>query len=140
MLPNSLFINHPILRRHIVCATYSVLPADDDNDNYYRIYAVTTLWVGRLGNRRHIPCRDEKFALLHNVRTGSAAYPVSYPTDTESQGQSGRVSSWPLASTSIEINNAWTYISSPPYVFTAWYLVKHTHNFISALAIIMRVS
>jgi hypothetical protein len=28
-----------------------------------------------------------------------------------------------------EIKNAWTYISTLEYVFTAWYLVKHRDNF-----------
>jgi hypothetical protein len=36
--------------------------------------------------------------------------------------------SWPHTSIS-EVNNAWRYTSSPPYVFMAWRLVKHRDNF-----------
>jgi hypothetical protein len=80
--------------------------------------------------------------LLFYTMFGQVLRPTQFPIQQipSPRDKVVAVSSWPLASTSIEINNAWTYISSPPYVFTAWYLVKHTHNFISALAIIMRVS
>jgi hypothetical protein len=27
------------------------------------------------------------------------------------------------------VKNAWTYTSTPPYVFMAWHLVKYRHNF-----------
>jgi len=30
-----------------------------------------------------------------------------------------------------EFKNAWSYIFTPPYVFKAWYLVKHRDNFTS---------
>jgi len=28
-----------------------------------------------------------------------------------------------------EVKNAWTYTPTPPYVFIAWYFVKHRANF-----------
>jgi hypothetical protein len=28
-----------------------------------------------------------------------------------------------------EIKNAWNYISTPPYILMAWYLVKYRDNF-----------
>jgi hypothetical protein len=31
---------------------------------------------------------------------------------------------------SAEVKNAWSYTSTPPYVFTAWRLTKHRDNFI----------
>jgi hypothetical protein len=30
---------------------------------------------------------------------------------------------------SVEVRNAWSYTSTPPYVFMTWYLVKHGGNF-----------
>jgi len=30
---------------------------------------------------------------------------------------------------SAEVNDAWSYNSTPPYIFTVWYLVKHRDNF-----------
>jgi hypothetical protein len=30
---------------------------------------------------------------------------------------------------SAEVKNTWSYISTPPYVFMAWCLVKHRDNF-----------
>jgi hypothetical protein len=30
---------------------------------------------------------------------------------------------------SAEVKNAWSYTSTPPYVFIAWCLVKHRDNF-----------
>jgi hypothetical protein len=30
---------------------------------------------------------------------------------------------------SVEVNNAWSYTSTPPYVFMTWCLVKHKNNF-----------
>jgi hypothetical protein len=30
---------------------------------------------------------------------------------------------------SVELKNAWSYTSTSPYVFMAWYLVKHMDNF-----------
>jgi hypothetical protein len=34
---------------------------------------------------------------------------------------------------SAEVKNAWSYISTPEYVFMAWYLIKHKDDFIFAL-------
>jgi hypothetical protein len=28
-----------------------------------------------------------------------------------------------------DVNNPWSYTSTPPYVFTPWYLIKHSDNF-----------
>jgi len=34
---------------------------------------------------------------------------------------------------SAEVKNAWSYYTSPPYVFIAWCLVKHKENFAFSL-------
>jgi hypothetical protein len=39
-------------------------------------------------------------------------------------GKEAGASSWPLTS-SAEVKNAWSYTSTPQYVFMAWCLVKH---------------
>jgi hypothetical protein len=38
-------------------------------------------------------------------------------------------------SSSAEVNNTWSNTSTPPYVFIAWCLVKHRHNFTVTLPI-----
>jgi hypothetical protein len=30
---------------------------------------------------------------------------------------------------SVEVKNAWSYTTTPPYIFMAWYFVKHRDNF-----------
>lgn len=103
-LPSTGFINHPIgLRRR---TAHTEQP---------RATTEPMQWL-RYG------C-DGWGPALHSVQ-GSRIWlfstaSVAYPTDSESQGQRGR---------SIEINNAWTYTSSPPYV-----LIKHMHNSIIIL-------
>jgi len=36
---------------------------------------------------------------------------------------------------SVEVKNAWSYASSPPYVFMSWCLVKYKDNFTSVFSI-----
>jgi len=38
-----------------------------------------------------------------------------------------------LPASSAEVKNAWNYNSTPQYVFTAWYLVKHRDDFMLPL-------
>jgi hypothetical protein len=35
---------------------------------------------------------------------------------------------------SVEVKNAWSYTSTPQYVFMVWYFVKHSDNFTSTLS------
>jgi hypothetical protein len=37
--------------------------------------------------------------------------------------------SWPLPPSGAEFKNAWSYTSTPPYVFIAWCLIKHRKKF-----------
>jgi hypothetical protein len=54
--------------------------------------------------------------------------PASYPMGTGGVKQSGHKADHSLPS-SAKVKNAWSYISTPPYVFTVWCLVKCRDNF-----------
>jgi hypothetical protein len=71
------------------------------------------------------------FSPHHRIQTGSGADPDSYPMGTGSPyfwDKAAGECRWPLPS-SAEIKNAWSYTSTPQYVFMAWCLVKHRDNF-----------
>jgi len=61
-------------------------------------------------------------------KTGSGAYPASYPMGTGALSlgvkRPGREADHSPPSSS-EVKNAWNYDSNPQYVFKAWCLVKH---------------
>jgi len=90
---------------------------------------VTRLRVGRPNS---IPGRVRVFR--HRFQTATGAHPASYlmgtgessPGVKVSEGEGGQAdNSHPF---SVEVN-AWSYTSTPPYIFTAWYSVKHRNNF-----------
>jgi hypothetical protein len=61
-------------------------------------------------------------SLRHRVYTGTGAHPASYSMHT---GGSFHGVKWPgradhSLQSSTEVKNAWSYTSTPPYVFTAW--------------------
>jgi hypothetical protein len=70
---------------------------------------------------------------LHNrLHTRYGAQLASYTMGTEDSYPEGKTAgawSWPLTSTSAEVQYAWRYTSTPQYVFMAWCLVKHRDNF-----------
>jgi hypothetical protein len=86
------------------------------------------------------PCRgnDKIFSLRHRVQTGSRANPASYTMRSgggslmgvKRPGREGYHSH----PSSAEIRNAWSYTSTPQYIFMAC-LVKHRNkfNFISTV-------
>jgi hypothetical protein len=41
---------------------------------------------------------------------------------------------------SAEVRNAWSYTPIPPYVFMAWYVVKHRDNFTFYVKIVLSLS
>jgi hypothetical protein len=67
-------------------------------------------------------------------KTASGAYPASCQTGTGGGGRSPDVkrpkrdADYSLPSNA-EAKDAWSYSSTPQYVFMAWYLVKHRNNF-----------
>jgi hypothetical protein len=103
-----------------------------------------TVWAVRV----QFPAGAGIYPLRHRLCTPSGAHPVSYPMGTRIFSQevkaAGRETDHSPPS-SAEIKNAWSYTSTPPYVFivwclikhgcvfTAWNLVKHRDNFTFAL-------
>jgi hypothetical protein len=76
------------------------------------------------------PAVAGNFSLRHRVQTGSGAKPLSYPMGTgalfsPATKRPGRETDHSSPS-SAEIKYAWSYTSTSPYVFMAWYL--HTHR------------
>jgi hypothetical protein len=69
------------------------------------------------------------FSLHHHcVQNGSGAHPAFYPMGTRGSFPGGK-RPWREADysppSSAEVKNAWSYTSTPQYVFMAWCLVKH---------------
>jgi hypothetical protein len=69
-------------------------------------------------------------SLHYLVQTGFGTHRVSYPLGAEGcfPKRSGREANHSPPSHD-EIKNAWSYISTPQYVFLVWCLVKHRDNF-----------
>jgi hypothetical protein len=61
--------------------------------------------------------------MSHRFQTGSGPYLISYPMGTGSYFHRGKAGHSPPSSA--EDKNACGYISTLPYFFMAWYLVKH---------------
>jgi hypothetical protein len=77
------------------------------------------------------PAGAGNFSLHHCVQKGSGAHLASYPMGTRGSFPGRKAAgswSWPLTS-SAEVTNAWSYTSTPQYVFMSWCLVKHRDNF-----------
>jgi hypothetical protein len=105
---------------------YTVLVATDHCDS--SVNMVTELRAGRLVFE--IFCRG--MYLGHRTHTGSGTHPISYDigTGVPSAGvkRPGRETyRWPASSA--EVKDTWRYTSTIPYVFMAWYFVKHRDNF-----------
>jgi hypothetical protein len=84
------------------------------------------------------PAETGNLSLRHRVQNGSGAYPASCPMGTRDsfpgvkwQGREADNS----PSSSAEVQNAWSYTSTPQYVFMAWCLVKHRDDFTFTLHI-----
>jgi hypothetical protein len=76
------------------------------------------------------PTGARNFSLRHHVQTDSRAHPAYYPMGTGvSLGVKlpGREANYSPPS-SAEVKNAWSYTSTPPYVFMAWCLIKRKDN------------
>jgi hypothetical protein len=67
-----------------------------------------------------VTVRAGNFFPHHRVQTGSGAHPASYSMGTKASfpgGKSAGAWSWPLTSSSAEVENAWSYTSNPPIRF-----------------------
>jgi hypothetical protein len=83
------------------------------------------------GSRVRFPTGAGNFSLHHRVQNGSGAHPASYPVVT--RGSFAWVKLLNLNLTNhlhivSRSKNAWSYTFTPPYVFMAWCLVKHSDN------------
>jgi hypothetical protein len=80
-------------------------------------------------SRVRFPVGAGNFSLHHRIRNGSGAYPASYQMGSFLRvKRPGREADY-SPPTSAEVKNAWSYTSTPQYVFMAWCLVKHRDNF-----------
>jgi hypothetical protein len=83
------------------------------------------------GSMVWFPTGAGNFSLHHRVQNGSGAHQASYPMGTGGSFPGSKAAgawSWPLPSIA-EVKNAWSYTSTPQYVFMEWCLVKHRDNF-----------
>jgi hypothetical protein len=85
-----------------------------------------------------LPVEAENFSLRHSVQTDSGTNPATYPVDTQGTfpgGEGKAVEDDHSSPTNPEVKNAWSYTSTPPYIFMAWSLVKHRGNFILSVTV-----
>jgi hypothetical protein len=126
------YLHLSLLRRHLdmkkfICASINVFKILESLQfmllgqlNLYR----DGILVGGLGfNSR----QRQDFSFLHKVQTGSETHSVSY-----SMGIGGSF----LGSEADYV--WWSSISTPPYIFTASCLIKHTYNFTFTLGYSIR--
>jgi hypothetical protein len=69
------------------------------------------------------------FSLSYRNQTASGLDQTSYPTDTGGSFPGSKVAG--ALGCSAEVKNAWSYTSTPQYVFMTWYLIKqwiHLHG------------
>jgi hypothetical protein len=89
-----------------------------------------TSWTTRV----RFPDGAGYISLLHCVQTGSGAHPASSSNRTESSFSKGKAAVHEADHSllcSVEVKNAWSYTSIPPYIFIARCLVKqmiHLHD------------
>jgi hypothetical protein len=84
------------------------------------------------GSRVRLPAGAGYFSLHHRIQNGSGAHPASYPMGTRGfslgvKRPERKADHSPPSSA--EVKNAWSYTSTPQYVFMAWCLVKQRDNF-----------
>jgi hypothetical protein len=84
------------------------------------------------GSRVRFPAGAGNFSLHHHVQNGSGTTqpPIQWVPGGLSLGvkRPGREAGHSPPS-SAEVKNAWSYTSTPQYVFMAWCLVKHRDSF-----------
>jgi hypothetical protein len=75
-----------------------------------------------------------RHSLLKSVPTGMGPTqpPIQWVFGASSVGakRTGSETDYSPPSSAV-IKNLWIHTSTPPYVFKAWYLIKHTDNFTS---------
>jgi hypothetical protein len=83
-------------------------------------------------SRDRLPAEAGNFSLHHRVQNSSGDHSASCPMGTRGSfprgKRPGREAEHSPPS-SAEVKNAWSYTSTPQYVFMAWCLLKHRDNF-----------
>jgi hypothetical protein len=82
-----------------------------------------------MDNQGSIPGRGRGLFLFATASKSAleSVHPPSYQTDTGGSFPGGQADHSPPSRT--EVKNAYSYASTPPYVFTAWCLIKYMDNF-----------
>jgi hypothetical protein len=78
------------------------------------------------------PAGAGNFSLLRRIQTSSGVHPGSYSMGTRDSFPGGKVAGLEADHSpppSTEVNNTWSYTSTPQCVFMAWCLVKHRDYF-----------
>jgi len=57
------------------------------------------------------------YSLRHCIQTGSGAHHASYPTATRGYFPDVNLTTHHPPPFSVEVTNAWIYVSTPPYIF-----------------------
>jgi hypothetical protein len=87
-----------------------------------------------MDDRGSIPSRGREVFLRHRVQNGSGTHPTSSQTGTRGSSpkieQAGREADHSPPS-STEIKKAWSYTTTPSYIFMALCLVKHRDVFMA---------
>jgi hypothetical protein len=109
---------------------FLVTPSMCERSRGSSVSIVTSLQAGRLG----FDSRERQKVILshHRFHTDSGAYTESYLVSTvicfsriKWPGREADHSSPSIA----KVNSVWRCTSTSPYVYMAWYLVKHRDNF-----------
>jgi hypothetical protein len=86
----------------------------------------------RIKERRRLVLPRTSCFLLHSLKIHPWAHEASHPMDTKRPFYGGKASgaqNWPLAFTSGEATNTWSYTYSPIYCHVVQCLIKHMGSF-----------
>jgi hypothetical protein len=84
----------------------------------FTLISAILMWVLRSAPQ------DRDLSLCHLVQIHSGAHRASSPMETGHKAVGCDADHSPPSSA--KVMNAWSYTSTPPYVFTAWCIVKHS--------------
>jgi hypothetical protein len=85
--------------------------------------------VARSRNHVSIPDRVKVFVSFPHVQTSREAHPASCTLNTIDSSHGGMKLSIPLPRSRVVVKNAWSYTSTPLYVFMRWCLMAHRDSF-----------
>jgi hypothetical protein len=89
---------------------------------------VATLQARWRGNGSSILDMGLRPLSSHSFQIGSRSHPTSYPMGAGVSFPRDKAELDRSPPTSAEVKNAWSYTSTPPLVFKAWWLIKRKDN------------